>query len=81
MMNGKHRRAKYFLIGVVGSLVPCLAMAVNMPTGPFLEKINTAAMDAGLLAPPAAVRPDWAIQVGAFSEQEAAGGYPGFELR
>jgi hypothetical protein len=71
-MTGKRRCAELFGIGVAGSLIPCLAMAVNMPAGPFLEQVNTAALDAGQLDSPAAIRPGWTIQVGAFSERDAA---------
>ncbi len=71
-MTGKRRCAELFGIGLAGSLIPCLAMAVNMPAGPFLEKINTADLGTGLLGAPAAAQPGWTIQVGAFSERAAA---------
>ncbi len=72
MTKRKHRGTKLLAIGLAGSLVPCLAMAVNMPAGPFPEKVNTADLGAGLLGAPAAVQPGWAIQVGAFGERGAA---------
>lgn len=60
------------VLGFFGALVPCLAFAVNTPSGAPLEQVDTTFLGTGQEAGPAAPAPGWAVQVGAFADEPAA---------
>jgi SPOR domain len=57
-------------LGLCGVVAPCLAFAVNTPSGEPLEHVDTTFLGTGQQADPPA--PGWAIQVGAFADEPAA---------
>src|ERR1700761_9573759 len=56
--------ANLSFLGLCGVVAPCLAFAVNPPSGEPLEHVDTTFL--GMETGPAAPAPGWAIQVGAF---------------
>jgi SPOR domain len=60
------------LLGLCGVVAPCLALAVNAPTGEMLEQVDTTFLGAGQETGPAAPAPGWAIQVGAYANADMA---------
>jgi hypothetical protein len=60
------------VLGFFGVLAPCLAFALNIPSGEPLEQVDTTFLGTGQEAGPAAPAPGWAVQVGAFADEPAA---------
>jgi hypothetical protein len=60
------------VLGFFGVLAPCLAFALNTPSGEPLEQVDATFLGTGQEAGPAAPAPGWAVQVGAFADEPAA---------
>jgi hypothetical protein len=75
MNRKKMKFAKIALLGFSSLGAPCLAFAVVAPSGEMLERVNTAFLGNGEIAAPATPTPivqRWTVQVGAFSDKQAA---------
>ena len=59
-------------LGLCGVVAPCLAFAVNAPSGEPLEHVDTTFLGTGQDTAPAGPAPGWAVQVGAFADESAA---------
>ena len=59
-------------LGLCGVVAPCLAFAVNAPSGEPLEHVDTTFLGTGQDPAPAGPAPGWAVQVGAFADEPAA---------
>lgn len=63
------------ILGIFGSLAPCFALAVNMPTGIFTEEIDPAGLGSGQIEVQETVKsmaPHWIVQVGAYADADMA---------
>jgi hypothetical protein len=63
------------ILGIFGSLAPCFALAVNIPTGIFTEEIDPAGLGNGQIAVQETVKsiaPHWVVQVGAYADADMA---------
>jgi hypothetical protein len=72
-MKRKMKVAKILMLGLPAAKLPCIASAVVMPTGVFLEKVDMTFLGDGVILPKAeAAGAEWTVQVGAFSDREVA---------
>ena len=74
MINGL-ASTKIFAIALGAVLVPCLAVAVNMPSGVSPEQVDITDLGMGQDAEPApaiAETASWSIQVGAYADKDMA---------
>jgi hypothetical protein len=63
---------KLSAFGLCGLLAPCLAFAVSAPSGESLEHVDTTFLGTGQGVAPSTPAPGWAIQVGAYANEDMA---------
>ena len=71
-MLGDLTVTKAFAIALGATLMPCLALAVNMPSGISPEEVDTTALGTGQDAEPAPAAAGWSVQLGAYGDKDAA---------
>lgn len=71
-MFGRLTTARLFALSLGAGLIPCLALAVDMPTDIAPERVDTANLGVALEGSTARAPADWTVQVGAYTDRAKA---------
>jgi hypothetical protein len=73
-MLGKPTRAKFLTLGLFTGLVPCIALAVDMPDGISPERVDTSNLGMAQEGSTARAPAGWSVQIGAYVDKAKAEG-------
>jgi hypothetical protein len=71
-MSGKLTPAKMMLLGLSAGLIPCLAVAVDMPANPLTERVDETHLGEMQSGVTARTQTGWTVQVGAYADKDKA---------
>ena len=71
-MSGQSTRAKLMLLGLSLGFVPCMASAVDMPTNPLSEQVDSTHLGEIQEGVTARMEAGWTVQVGAYADKVKA---------
>jgi hypothetical protein len=71
-MSGKLTSAKMMLLGLSVGLIPCMAVAVDMPANPFGEQVDATHLGEVQEGVTARTEAGWTVQIGAYADKDKA---------